>query len=78
MNGFKRRVLDQMEIAEELLWLHAEVEKKKKMQSLMQTLAISESAEQLALQLEELQERLKSVQEQFDQQMTDVIAAFHA
>ncbi|MGD7046104.1 YgaB family protein [Jeotgalibacillus proteolyticus] len=78
MNGFKRQVYDQMEIAEELLWLHAEVEKKKKMRELMNTLAIEESALQLSSQLNDLQQRLKRVQLEFDERMNEVIASFRA
>ncbi|MDG5473340.1 YgaB family protein [Jeotgalibacillus sp. ET6] len=78
MNGFKRQVYDQMEIAEELLWLHAEVEKKKKMRELMKTLAIKESALQVSSQLNDLQQRLKQVQLEFDERMNEVIASFRA
>ncbi|KIL47170.1 YgaB family protein [Jeotgalibacillus campisalis] len=76
MNGFKRQVFDQMEIAEELLWLHAEVEKKKKMRELMNSLSIHESADQLSTQIKELQLRLKCVQRDFDERMNDVIASY--
>jgi len=76
MNGFRNKVVEQMEVAENLLWLHAEVEKKKRMQELLRSLNICESADYLTVQLNELHSQLKIAQEQFDQRMNEVISTF--
>ncbi|WP_404408436.1 YgaB family protein [Jeotgalibacillus malaysiensis] len=73
MNAFKEKVYQQMETAEELLHLYAELEKKKKMRDFLIKMEIHDSAEQLSVQLHELDRKLKHVQEMFDQQMTEVI-----
>ncbi|KIL50809.1 hypothetical protein KP77_14290 [Jeotgalibacillus alimentarius] len=73
MNTFKEKVYQQMETAEELLHLYAEIEKKKKMREFLLSMEIHDSAEQLYIQLQELDCRLKEVQEKFDDQMNEVI-----
>lgn len=73
MNAFKEKVYQQMETAEELLHLYAELEKKKKMRDFLMKMEIHDSAEQLHAQLQELDCKLKHVQEMFDQQMSEVI-----
>ncbi|MDZ5713371.1 YgaB family protein [Jeotgalibacillus haloalkalitolerans] len=73
MNAFKEKVYQQMETAKELLHLYAELEKKKKMRDFLMKMEIHDSAEQLHVQLQELDCRLKDVQEMFDQQMNEVV-----
>ncbi|MFB1083314.1 YgaB family protein [Jeotgalibacillus sp. JSM ZJ347] len=73
MNAFKEKVYQQIETAEELLHLYAELEKKKKMRDFLMTMEIHDSAEQLHVQLQDLDRKLKAVQEMFDQQMNEVV-----
>ncbi|TFD99641.1 YgaB family protein [Jeotgalibacillus salarius] len=73
MNAFKEKVYRQMETAEELLHLYAELEKKKKMRDFLMAMDILDSAEQMNAQLQELDRKLKEVQEVFDQLMNEVI-----
>ncbi|TFE01248.1 YgaB family protein [Jeotgalibacillus sp. R-1-5s-1] len=77
MNLFKEKVHQQMEIAEELLYLYAEKEKKKKMMDFLASMNIEESAEHIGYQLRELDQKLKHVQEMFDKRMNEVIESYH-
>ncbi|WP_165967254.1 hypothetical protein [Jeotgalibacillus sp. S-D1] len=76
MIGLKDKLYVQMEIAEKLLWLYAEIEKKQQMQELLQSLSIHESANHMTAQLQELHIQLEYVQEQFDIRMNEVIKTF--
>jgi len=78
MNGFRKKVFDQMEIAEKLLCLHAEVERKKQIQELLVSLNINESADYLSNQINDLYDQLKKVQKQFDRRMNEVIESFRS
>lgn len=76
MNGLKDKLYVQMEIAEKLLWLYAEIEKKQQMQELLQSLNIHESANHMTAQLNELHIQLQNVQKQFDTRMNEVLKTF--